>query len=110
MLIIQGKQYITTKAAGEITGYGESYIQRLAKQNKIEGIKIGPAWAIEKESIMKYAANTNPPAAKLSIKMNLKAIQLGHKMRKAPDGRVHCIYCGESIKNIYEGKPSCKKQ
>lgn len=110
MITIQGKQYITTRVAGEITGYGESYIQRLAKENKIEGVKIGPAWAIEKESVIKYANNAKPPAAKLSIKMNLKAMQLGHKMRKAPDGRVHCIYCGESITNIYEGKPSCKKR
>jgi len=110
VITIQGKEYITTKIASSLSGYDSSYIQKLARQNKIKSIRIGRNLAIEKHSIIKYADNVKTPAVQNSLKMRLKAMQLGHELRTSPDCRVHCIHCGESITNIYKENLPCQKQ
>ena len=110
-IIIQGHEYINIKIARSLTGYDETYLQKLALQGKIKAQKIGRAWAIEKQSILEYAKRpTRTQQKKTSGYMRIKAMQLGHKMRVAPDRRVFCTHCGESITYIYKENLPCKKQ
>ena len=116
MLTIQGKQYITISEASKLTGYHPDHIQKLATENKIEATKIVCTWAISQESIVQYKQSEKghkrlSKAQKVDgLKMYQKAFGLGHKMRKSPDGRVYCIHCQETIKNISKENLSCKKQ
>ncbi|MDE1919713.1 MAG: helix-turn-helix domain-containing protein, partial [Patescibacteria group bacterium] len=48
------KNLITTKDAGEISGYTSDYLARLARSGKIAGKRIGHSWLIDKESLARF--------------------------------------------------------
>lgn len=112
MLQINNETYITTSQAADLTGYTESYIQNLARAGKLQATKIGKAWAICQRSILQYGKKQEPkPRQKKrqSVSLRLKAMQLGHKLRQSPDGRVMCTHCQESVTNIAKGNMRCKQ-
>lgn len=48
------KNFITTKYAGELSGYTSDYLARLARSGKIVGKRIGHSWLIDKESLARF--------------------------------------------------------
>ncbi|MCX6786462.1 MAG: hypothetical protein NTU85_01405, partial [Candidatus Kaiserbacteria bacterium] len=48
------KNLITTKDAGELSGYSSDYLARLARSGKIEGKRIGHSWLIDKDSLAHF--------------------------------------------------------
>ena len=111
-IIIQGHEYINIKIARSLTGYDETYLQKLAAKGAIEAVKIGRAWAIRKDSLMHYKNRhgDKKPRKEYQLSSHIKAYKLGHKMRKSPDGRVYCQYCQETLTAIVKGNSPCKKQ
>jgi hypothetical protein len=54
-LEIQGKKYISSKRAAEMTGYAKDYIGQLIRTEKIQGIRFGRAWFVVEEEILAHA-------------------------------------------------------
>ena len=54
-LEIEGKQYISSKRASELTGYTKDYIGQLARGEKVIATRVGRAWYIQEEDIRKHA-------------------------------------------------------
>jgi excisionase family DNA binding protein len=52
-------EWITSKEACLLTGYSMLYLRRLLRQGKINSIKVGREWKIEKISIEKRMEETN---------------------------------------------------
>ncbi len=45
---------ITTKEAGELSGYSSDYLSRLIRSGKIAGKKIGHSWLVDKDSLTRF--------------------------------------------------------
>lgn len=54
-LDIGGKKYISSRRAGEITGYAKDYIGQLARAEKIIGTRVGRAWYVDEQSLRRHA-------------------------------------------------------
>ena len=113
MLTINNETYITTNEAANLTNLDQNSINRLARAGQVKAVKIGRAWAICKASILAYDSGDRPKpkpksTKKQSITMRLKAMQLGHKLRNSPDGRVYCTKCQETITAIAKGNMRCE--
>src|SRR3989344_5795304 len=52
-LIFEGKKFISSKRASEITGYAKDYIGQLCRAGRIEARLVGRNWYVEEESILK---------------------------------------------------------
>jgi len=50
--------FITTQEAAEKLGYHVIYVRQMLRDEKLEGLKIGKMWLVQKESINKYLKNT----------------------------------------------------
>jgi hypothetical protein len=48
------KNLISTKDAGELSGYSSDYLARLARSGKIDGKRIGHSWFIDKDSLASF--------------------------------------------------------
>ena len=48
------KNLISTKDAGELSGYSSDYLARLARSGKINGKRIGHSWLIDKDSLARF--------------------------------------------------------
>lgn len=46
--------WISTREAADMTGYTQEYVRQLARNEKIQSAKIGPALMISKKSLMDY--------------------------------------------------------
>jgi hypothetical protein len=46
--------HVTVHAAADVTGYNIQYLWRLLRSGTLEGIKIGPIWLIEMQSLETY--------------------------------------------------------
>ena len=46
--------HISAKDAAEISGYSLQYLRRLLRYGKLEGLKIGQVWLIEKTALEEY--------------------------------------------------------
>ena len=113
MLTINNETYITTNEAADLTNLDQNSINRLARAGKVEAVKIGKVWAICKQSILAYDSGDRPKpkrktTKKKSITMRLRAMQLGHKLRNSPDGRVYCTKCQETITQIAKSNMRCE--
>lgn len=53
-LELDGKSYITSKRAAEITGYAQDYIGQLARGGEIDARKIDGSWYVVLESLSAY--------------------------------------------------------
>lgn len=54
-LIIQGKKYISSKRAAEISGYAKDYVGQLIRSGKLHGVRFGRAWYVDEMELMKHA-------------------------------------------------------
>ncbi|MDB5195548.1 MAG: hypothetical protein JWO84_732, partial [Parcubacteria group bacterium] len=48
------KKFIPNKVAAELSGYNSDYISRLCREGKIEGVQMGRAWFVNRESLEKF--------------------------------------------------------
>ena len=46
--------WITTKAAAELTGYDVTHVRWLIREDRIEGQKFGRDWMVNRKSIQNY--------------------------------------------------------
>ena len=53
-LIINGKKFISSKRAAEITGYTCDYVGQLSRLSKIEATMVGRSWYVGEESILSH--------------------------------------------------------
>lgn len=53
-LKLNGRTYLSTKRAAEITGYTTDYVGQLARGGKVDAQLVGRNWYIEEESIKKH--------------------------------------------------------
>lgn len=60
-LEIQGKKYISSKRASEITGYAKDYVGQLARGGKVPAQRVGRSWYVDEEEIRRHAG-INAPA------------------------------------------------
>lgn len=68
------------------------------------------AWAISKQSILTHVNKPNTPVTKKGNTgtMTIKAMLLGHKMKKTPGGRVYCDVCNRMVTEITRGQLKCQ--
>jgi hypothetical protein len=53
-LTIEGKQYISSKRASDLSGYAQDYVGQLARKGFIDAQRIGGLWYVFMESLLKY--------------------------------------------------------
>jgi hypothetical protein len=53
-LEIQGKKYISSKRASELTGYAKDYVGQLARAGKVPGTRVGRAWYVEESALLSH--------------------------------------------------------
>ncbi|OGG50477.1 hypothetical protein A2763_01745 [Candidatus Kaiserbacteria bacterium RIFCSPHIGHO2_01_FULL_54_36] len=51
---IDGKQYISSRRAAEITGYAQDYVGQLARRGHIDAKRVGGLWYISMDSLQQY--------------------------------------------------------
>ena len=51
--------HIPVKAAAQFSGYSLQYLRRLLRAGKLEGLKIGQVWLIDKSTFEAYLENAN---------------------------------------------------
>jgi excisionase family DNA binding protein len=51
--------HISVKAAAEFSGYSLQYLRRLLRSGKLEGVKIGQVWLIDKDTFEAYLKKAN---------------------------------------------------
>lgn len=51
---LQGKEYISSKRASELSGYSQDYIGQLSRAGQIEAQRIGGLWYVSMESLQNY--------------------------------------------------------
>lgn len=54
-LVIQGKKYISSKRAANITGYAKDYVGQLARQGKVPATRVGRSWYVDEQAILTHA-------------------------------------------------------
>ena len=53
-LSIEGKQYISSKRAADLSGYAQDYVGQLARKGLIDAQRIGGLWYVFMDSLLKY--------------------------------------------------------
>ncbi|MDE2079461.1 MAG: hypothetical protein KGI73_03680 [Patescibacteria group bacterium] len=61
-LEIQGKKYISSKRASELTGYAKDYIGQLARSGKIPGHRMGRAWYVDASALLGHSGTEGESA------------------------------------------------
>jgi len=54
-IVIEGKNYISSKRAAEITGYTKDYVGQLARAGKILATRVGRSWYVGEDGIKQHA-------------------------------------------------------
>ncbi len=54
-LEIQGKKYISSKRAAEVTGYAKDYVGQLVRTQKVPAIRIGRSWYVDDALVRAHA-------------------------------------------------------
>ncbi|MEX2405167.1 MAG: hypothetical protein WD579_01030, partial [Candidatus Paceibacterota bacterium] len=67
-LSINGKTFISSKKASELTGYTRDYVGQLAREGRIDSRKIGRARFIDKDQLLQYFYSQNGDAEKSQLK------------------------------------------
>jgi len=55
MIDIEGKEYLSSTHAADLTGYTNDYIGQLCRAQKVRGVIVGRTHFVEKESMLAYA-------------------------------------------------------
>lgn len=71
-LTLEGKQYVSSKRASQLSGYAQDYIGQLARSSQIDAQRVGGLWYVSMESLEKYKANAEsykpePPVRKPTV-------------------------------------------
>jgi len=56
-LVIEGKKYISSKRASEITGYAKDYVGQLARLGKVPATRIGRAWYVDEVALLLHESS-----------------------------------------------------
>ena len=69
---LEGKQYISSKRASQLSGYAQDYIGQLARSAQIDAQRVGGLWYVSMESLEAYKANAEaykpePPIRKTTV-------------------------------------------
>lgn len=72
-LEIQGKKYISSKRASQLTGYAKDYIGQLARGGKLPGTRVGRAWYVDEEALKALAGIVGDQSAAQEPHSSLKA-------------------------------------
>ncbi len=67
-LVISGKKYISSKRASQLTGYAKDYVGQLARGGKIPGTRVGRAWYLEEEALLRHKTGPADTAEVLQAK------------------------------------------
>src|SRR3989344_5323235 len=70
MLSFNEKEFISTKEASELSGYGSDYIARLAKTRKLESTRIGKSWFIRRDSLKAFINGQHKRKEEISKKLS----------------------------------------
>ena len=54
-LVVDGKKYINSRMASQLTGYAKDYIGQLVRQGKVEARRVGRAWFVLEEALARHA-------------------------------------------------------
>lgn len=58
--------WVTTDRAAQLSGYGLSYIRRLASRGRIPAYKVGRDWLVELDSLLAHKAQMDALGTKAS--------------------------------------------
>lgn len=58
-MLFDGKEYISSKRASELSGYAQDYIGQLARKGLIDARRVGGLWFISMSSLTEYKSNTD---------------------------------------------------
>lgn len=67
-LEIQGKKYISSKRASEITGYAKDYVGQLARGGKVPAQRVGRSWYVDESAIREHVGLENTAVSTLEEK------------------------------------------
>ena len=54
LVLLDGKEYLSSGRAAEVTGYHSDYVGQLARSGAVESKQVGNRWYVNKESIKKH--------------------------------------------------------
>ncbi len=74
-LEIQGKKYISSKRAAQLTGYAKDYVGQLARSGKIPGMRMGRAWFVEEAALLGHRSSDTSETAISSPEVSLAVQQ-----------------------------------
>ncbi|MDP6659731.1 MAG: helix-turn-helix domain-containing protein, partial [Candidatus Pacebacteria bacterium] len=63
-IFLKNKHYISTKAAGALSGFTHDYVSRLTRQGKLKGQRFGCAWYVEEDSLRAFLLENNEEKAR----------------------------------------------
>ncbi len=72
IIILQGKRFISSKRASNISGYSSDYIGQLCRAKKIDGKMVGHAWFVDQDSLEAHMASSAAPEAFKDRHQNFK--------------------------------------
>ncbi len=58
-MLFDGKEYISSKRASELSGYAQDYIGQLARKGLIDARRVGGLWFIAMSSLTEYKSNAD---------------------------------------------------
>ena len=73
-LTFNNKKYLSSKYAGEISGYTNDYVARLARQKKVLGKKVGRSWYVEENSLQNFIKDNKVQKTQLHKKLSDKRV------------------------------------
>lgn len=76
-LVIEGKNYISSKRAAEVMGYTQDYVGQLARSRKISARRIGGVWYVSEEEFSGLSKEKNTKdVKKIDSVKNLSSIKV----------------------------------
>lgn len=57
-LVIEGKTYLSSKRAAEVTGYAKDYVGQLCREGRVEARLVGRSWYVLEQSIREHRFGT----------------------------------------------------
>lgn len=85
-LIIEGKQYISSRRAAEIAGYSNDYVGQLCRSGKLVCRMIGRFWYVDQDSILRHQKESMKPNQTVFKKADFLTSSIGQK-----------VYAGQSM-------------
>lgn len=61
-LILEGKTYVSSRRAAEVTGYATDYVGQLCRNGKVTARRVGRSWYVEEDSLKRHYHASVPGA------------------------------------------------